>query len=475
MRHGCWVALVVAVSWLASGCSETKPDCLGAAVVCGGTCAELKSDNLNCGACGTACEAGKVCSNGACAVTCAAGQVNCGRSCIDPGTDRGHCGASAACSGAAAGVACGSGEVCSAGACVSSCLAGQVLCGGTCVDPMADRSFCGASSDCVGANDGVVCASGQVCSAGACALSCQPGLVNCGGKCVDPKTDPNYCGATSAACTGGTACGPSAGCYQGRCEPLCAAGQVMCNGNCIDPLTDASFCGASGYCTGVSAGSVCQAGTACQAGGCVCTWTQVLTAPLTAAPAGAIVRGSGSAAAVYGRTAWYQPSDWNVLLIPHGLAASDAVFAVEADVYIPAVATSYRYGGIAPFTTSATASGALGTCQFMGGIEGALFARAGAGSTVEWWNTSVCAWSLLSSQSLSPSPAGAWHRLRIEGVRTTCRYRLLLDGQLLSTSTASCDPGGTYLSLFGGALGQAGQVAWSNLAVYKGGAPSCVP
>jgi hypothetical protein len=196
---------------------------------------------------------------------------------------------------------------------------------------------------------------------------------------------------------------------------------------------------------------------------------------LDTTPAGAVVRGSGSVAAVYGRTAWYQASDWNVLLVPHGLTASEAVFAVEADVYIPAVVTSYRYGAIAPFTTSATASGSLGTCQFMGGLYGSLYARSGAGSTVEWWNTTVCAWSILASQSLSPSPVGAWHRLRIEGVRTNCRYRLLLDGQLLSTSTASCDPGGTYLSLFGGALGQAGQVAWSNLAVYKGSATACIP
>ncbi|MBU1258113.1 MAG: hypothetical protein KJ549_06400, partial [Alphaproteobacteria bacterium] len=36
-------------------------------------CVNLKADNTNCGACGTACKPGEVCSTGKCAVSCQTG------------------------------------------------------------------------------------------------------------------------------------------------------------------------------------------------------------------------------------------------------------------------------------------------------------------------------------------------------------------------------------------------------------------
>jgi hypothetical protein len=151
--------------------------------------------------------------------------VNCGGKCIDPLTDRAFCGAANACTGAEAGTQCGSGQVCSAGACAVSCQAGLVNCRGKCVDPMTDRAFCGASNACTGAEGGTQCLAGEVCAAGVCALSCQAGLVNCGGKCIDPLIDRTFCGA-SGACAGATAgraCSSLEACLSGTCQGGAAA------------------------------------------------------------------------------------------------------------------------------------------------------------------------------------------------------------------------------------------------------------
>ena len=583
LRH---LAPLHAVLLLAVGCSETKPDCLGTAVVCGGTCAELKSDNLNCGACGTSCAAGQVCSNGACAVTCAAGQVNCSGSCIEPGTDRNHCGASVTCSGAAAGTACaegqlcsagqcgltcqaglvdcngqctdpltdrahcgasgtcggaaagtacgagqvcsagacavscqpglvncggvcadplndprhcgadltcglgqtcGAGNVCSAGACVLSCQAGRVDCGGKCVDPQTDRSFCGASATCSGATGGAVCASGQVCNAGACVTSCPAGEQACGGKCVDPKTDPNYCGA-SAACAGGVACGPSASCYAGLCEPLCTAGQVMCNGTCIDPLTNTSFCGASGYCTGASAGAVCTTSWSCTAGACTpppCSWTQLWQQPLSSLPAGATARPSYGFTTVAGRTAFTTTNDWTELLAPAGLAPADDAFAVQADLYAAPVALTagnFRSSGLYALTNIYN----LGQ-QY--GLWAGFREKLGQPTQFQWvvspvtlpatgwdgWDMDIAGVSLLAQTSAATLPLSAWHTLRVEGIRSQCRFRALLDGVVISTWTpATCDVTGSLVGV-SGARSFPLNLAWSNLAVYKGNTSYCIP
>jgi hypothetical protein len=208
-----------------------------------------------------------------------------------------------------------------------------------------------------------------------------------------------------------------------------------------------------------------------------CTWTEVAFHDLATQPAGAIVRNGGlggqGVAVVDGRPAWLQTSDWNVLLIPNGLTTGDDVFAVEVDAFVPATAVSYRTASLVPFTTSDTAPGPNGTCQFLGGVFGSLWVRPGAGSTVEWWSA-ACPNTLLTAEPVA-SPAAAWHRLRLEGVRSTCSYRLLLEGALLSTWTGACDPGGGYLNLFGHTQGQGAQVAWSNLAVFKGSARTCLP
>jgi hypothetical protein len=257
--------------------------CATGLLSCDGGCVDPLTDRAFCGASGAcsvatagqACTSGELCAAGHCATSCPPGQVACGGLCVDPLTDRAHCGATADCSGANAGVGCDAGYICNgSGQCALSCQPGLVACGGRCVDPSADRTFCGASGDCLGGNAGVSCDAGSFCNgAGACTLSCQPGLVDCGGTCVDPRSDRAHCGASGdcagpnagAVCDAGFICNGS-----GQCELSCQPGLVACGGHCVDPSTDRAFCGASGDCAGGNAGTSCDAGSVCNGAG-VCT------------------------------------------------------------------------------------------------------------------------------------------------------------------------------------------------------------
>src|SRR5512141_2399203 len=90
---GLWV-LVVSVL---AGCSgkESNPGegtgaggaagCLGLEQPCNGTCVALASDNLNCGACGRACQAPQACAAGVC--DCPAGSLACGALCVNVSSD----------------------------------------------------------------------------------------------------------------------------------------------------------------------------------------------------------------------------------------------------------------------------------------------------------------------------------------------------------------------------------------------------
>ena len=58
-------------------------------------------------------------------------------------------------------------------------------------------------------------------------------LADCDGNCIDPKSNPDYCGVT-LLCTGGEKCtGSTPVCRDGKCESSCPKGQVACNGACI--------------------------------------------------------------------------------------------------------------------------------------------------------------------------------------------------------------------------------------------------
>jgi len=115
---------------------------------------------------------------------CKASYVFCDGRCIDPKTDARHCGATGNCEGRAAGALCTSGSVCIEGVCGTACGVGRVQCGGRCIDPRTDANYCGAAGDCVGANAGVVCRPstgrcaammGAQCQEGQCVTDCPKG------------------------------------------------------------------------------------------------------------------------------------------------------------------------------------------------------------------------------------------------------------------------------------------------------------
>lgn len=185
----------------------------------------------------------------------------CNGVCINIATDRNNCGM--------CGRRCAPDQACSEGGCVFACSAGLVACDNRCIDPRTNPDFCGARSDCLGAaNRGATCTGGRTCVAGTCQFVCPAGQVACDGNCVDPAANPLFCGA-SGDCTGatrGTSCPSGQICTAMGCR--CPSGFVSCGGTCIDPNTNRDNCGASGACTGATAGTRCPAGQICVGGTC---------------------------------------------------------------------------------------------------------------------------------------------------------------------------------------------------------------
>ena len=124
--------------------------------------------------------------------------------------------------------------------CTEDCFLGSGEdCGTQCGD---DCSECVRQYLCQGSCCGTKCCrAGQTCINGMClSVVCNAPYVNCGGRCVDPQTDSNNCGA---------------------CGKTCATRQTCCNGSCINPTTDPNNCG--------GCGKACPAGQTCCNGSCL--------------------------------------------------------------------------------------------------------------------------------------------------------------------------------------------------------------
>ena len=206
--------------------------------VCNGACLDAKVDPANCGACGNACAAGQVCSNGLCGATCSGGTTLCSGLCVNSANDTANCGA--------CGNSCGAGQVCSQGACGTVCSGGTIACGSGCVDTKVDPTSCGAC--------GNACGAGPVCTSGVCALACGGGSTKCGNACVATSVDPANCGACGNACPQGQYCS------SGSCQTACSG--TVCGNTCVDTANNAANCGACG--------NACGASQVCGGGACKC-------------------------------------------------------------------------------------------------------------------------------------------------------------------------------------------------------------
>jgi Stigma-specific protein, Stig1 len=205
-------------SLLLFGCSPggSTPTftCPTGSTACGDSCVVIARDPQNCGACGTACPTGLVCTQGQCLLNCLGGATKCGDTCTDTKVDSQNCGA--------CGTACPTGEYCSGSKCGSTCGSGTTMCDAGCVDTKSDRFNCGTC--------GTACDVAADCVQSTCSLQCQQGLTLCptpdaglypdGGDaavigpnlCADTAIDPFNCGTCGTVCNGST---PK--CSQGVC------------------------------------------------------------------------------------------------------------------------------------------------------------------------------------------------------------------------------------------------------------------
>ncbi len=143
--------------------------------------------------------------------------------------------------------------------CKPACRVGEAKCGGECINPEGDIEYCGAKAGgkCddpdPDSNDyaGEKCEDGKTCLSGQCVSN----------DCPDPdrqhpvmNSDGTFtCETDSSAACGSTdvKCKEGESCIAKKCTKECGSKtQVVCNGECIEPSTDSRYCGAKENCKG---------------------------------------------------------------------------------------------------------------------------------------------------------------------------------------------------------------------------------
>lgn len=222
---------------------------------CNGLCADLQTDVLNCGLCGTSCAAGEFCVSGQC--------TNCELQTFyrdDDEDDWGQCGDS-----------------------IQSCAPTGVYTATQCNDcddanPAVNP---GAAEIC---NDGIDnnCNGLIDCEDGSCPAGGAGGLVFCDGLCRNLNTDIDHCGTCGSGCNDANECTVDQ-CISGSCnnDPAAANGLACSLGLCQDSICRAATCFdellnenetdidcGGPDCAPCTSGQVCLVGSDCQSGNC---------------------------------------------------------------------------------------------------------------------------------------------------------------------------------------------------------------
>jgi hypothetical protein len=196
------------------------------------------------------------------------------------------------------------------------------------------------------------------------------------------------------------------------------------------------------------------------AGGVV--WTEIWSHPLNSMPAGAQAYNGAwlgqGAVNMYGRAAWVQTSDWNILYVPATRSGS-GLEAIEVDVYFPShvSAVIYQYSKYANYANVQDYAG------------------------VHWWSGTTDVQYDAPPSGGSPASigtfrgaltSGRWQTIRMETDVYNNSLSVAVDGVTLVT-TQSIGLSGLsrdFVSLGGGSTccSTASNIAWSNLRVFQG-------
>jgi len=186
---------------------------------------------------------------------CATGLTSCDGVCVDITASAANCaGCGQACT-TAVGNALAS---CSASTCGFVCTEGFSLCSGACVQYTTAANCGSCGKTCAASNPVCAGAAGSY----SCVSGCPPAAPTaCSGSCVDPTSNPNYCGGCDGGCTTSIAHAQST-CTNSTCGVACDTNYTSCSGACVDLLTDPNNCG------GCGSSHACPSGDTCVEGGC---------------------------------------------------------------------------------------------------------------------------------------------------------------------------------------------------------------
>lgn len=102
--------------------------------------------------------------------------------------------------------------------------------------PSSFSSRCSTPEDCKASTPKLAA---PLCHEGVCSYRCQQGLFDCGGQCLDLRSDPKHCGSCGGP---GSDCsrrtmpkGASPRCEEGRCTFICPSGTERCDQTCCAP------------------------------------------------------------------------------------------------------------------------------------------------------------------------------------------------------------------------------------------------